>query len=105
MSNTPMVLTDRVTLTPAGQAFNTSRSWLLGARPAGCPRAKTNTWTCTFTTASTPRRVVWNPSRSVVVKAPLRTSSVTSWSSAARTARAGTKIRVGAIPVMISSRR
>ena len=65
MSNTPMVLTDRITLTPAGQAFNTSRSWLLGARPAGCTRAKTNTWTCTFTTASTTRRVVWNPSQSV----------------------------------------
>jgi len=93
MSNTPMVLTDGVSLTPAGQAFSTSRSWLLGTRPAECVRSKTNTWTCTFTTASTLRRIVWNPSRSVVVKAPLRTSSVTSWSTAPRVARADTRIR------------
>ena len=39
------------------------------------------------------------------VKAPLRTSSVTTWSSAARTARAGSRVRVGVVPVMISSRR
>ena len=52
MSNTPLVEADRITLTPAGQAFGTTRSWLLGARPVGCSRAKTNTWTCTFTTAT-----------------------------------------------------
>ena len=105
MSNTPLVQPDQTTLTPAGQAFATSRSWLLGTRPAGCSRTKVNTWTCTFTTASQIRRIVWNPSRSVTVKAPLRTSSVTTWSSAARAARAGSKVRVGVVPVMISSRR
>jgi hypothetical protein len=105
MSNTPLVEADRITLTPAGQAFSTTRSWLLGARPVGCTRAKTNTWTCTFTTATQTRRIVWNPSRSTTVTAPLRTSSVTTWSAAASSARAGTKVRVGVVPVLISSRR
>jgi hypothetical protein len=36
MANTQMVLDDRITLTPAGQAMGTARSWLLGTRPAGC---------------------------------------------------------------------
>ena len=105
MSNTPLVEADRITLTPAGLAFGTSRNWLIGTRPVGCTRAKTNTWTCTFTTATQTRRIVWNPSRSTTVTAPLRTSSVTTWSAAASSARAGSKVRVGVVPVMISSRR
>ena len=105
MSNTPLVQADQITLTPAGQAFATTRGWLLGARPVGCSRTRANTYTCTFTTATQTRRIVWNPSRSVTVTAPVRTSSVTTWSSAVRSARAGTKVRVGVIPVMISSRR
>ncbi len=104
-SNTPLVEADRITLTPAGRAFGTSRRWLLGARPVGCTRAKTNTWTCTFTTATQIRRIVWNPTRSTTVKAPVRTSSVTTWSAAVSSAHAGTKVRVGVVPVMISSRR
>ena len=66
MSNTPMVLTDRITLTPAGQAFSTSRSWLLGARPAGCSRAKNEHLDLHVHHRHQTRRVVWNPSRSVV---------------------------------------
>ena len=104
-TNTPMVDADRITLTPAGQAFSTTRGWLLGARPVGCVRARTNTWTCTFTTATQVRRIVWNPSRSTSVTAPVRPRSVTSWGAPVRTARAGTKVRVGIVPVMISSRR
>ena len=105
MTNTQLVEADRITLTPAGQAFSTTRGWLLGARPVGCSRAKTNTWTCTFTTATQVRQIVWNPSRSITVKAPVRTRSVTSWGAPVRTARAGSKVRVGIVPVMISSRR
>lgn len=105
MSNTPLVEADRLTLTPAGQAFGTTRGWLLGTRPVGCSRAKTNTWTCTFTTATQVRRIVWNPSRSTTVTAPVRTRSVTTWSAAVSPARAGTRVRVGIVPVMISSRR
>jgi hypothetical protein len=52
LSNTALVAGDRVTLTAAGRAFGTTRTWLLGTRPAGCTRSRVNTWTCTFTTAS-----------------------------------------------------
>ena len=52
LSNTALVAGDRVTLTAAGRAFGTTRTWLLGTRPAGCTRSKVNTWTCTFTTAT-----------------------------------------------------
>ncbi len=78
MANTQLVLDDRITLTPAGQALGIARGWLLGTRPAGCTRAKNGTWTCTFTTATQTRRVVWNPVRSTSVSAS-GTSSAATW--------------------------
>ena len=101
MSNTPLVIDDRITLTPAGQAFGTTRTWLLGTRPAGCSRPD-GTWTCTFTTANQIRRIVWNPSRSTSVRSPPGPSAATS-----RRQRAGSQrtVGVGTVPVLLTSPR
>jgi hypothetical protein len=107
MSNTPLVMDDRITLTPAGNAFSTTRNWLLGTRPAGCTRAKTGTWTCAFTTAKQVRRIVWNPSRSasVTVHAGATFGSVSNSANVAKSQRAGSHVTVGVVPVMITTRR
>jgi hypothetical protein len=104
MANTQLVLDDRVTLTPAGQAFGTAQSWLLGTRPAGCSRARNGTWTCTFTTASQTRRVVWNPTRSTSVAAPARSSAAT-WQATPASRLSNGRVRVGTVPVLLTSPR
>jgi hypothetical protein len=105
LSNTPLVQGDRITLTPAGQAFGTARSWLLGTRPAGCSRDKRGTYTCTFTTPTETRKVIWNPSRSTSVVAGKGTRSVAGWNTAPAARGKGAKIRVGIVPVLVRSAR
>ena len=106
LANTRMVQEDRVTLTPAGQAFGTARSWLLGARPTGCSKAKqTGTWTCTFTTASQTRRVVWNPSRTTAVTVPGGGTTASSWTAAPASRLSGGRVRVGPVPVLLVTPR
>jgi hypothetical protein len=105
MSNTTLVQPDRITLTPAGQAFGTARSWLLGTRPAGCRRDKKGTYTCSFTTAHETRKVIWNPSRTTTVVAPKGTRSLAAWNSAPTARKKGAKIRVGIVPVLVRTAR
>ena len=101
MSNTPMVKRDRVTLTEAGRAFATTRSWLVGTRPAGCSRNRVGTYSCLFLAPTERRTVVWNPSRQVSVRVPPTATGVTSWSGATINAPAGSRLTVGAVPVLI----
>ncbi|HEX4699563.1 MAG TPA: hypothetical protein VH857_09420 [Actinomycetes bacterium] len=105
LSNTPLVQSDRVTLTPAGQAFGTVRSWLLGTRPAGCTRDRKGTWTCVFTTSTQTRRVVWNPSGASTVLRPSGSPTLTRWNSTAATRVSTAKVTVGIVPVLLTSRR
>ena len=105
MSNTTLVQPDRVTLTPAGQAFGTARSWLLGTRPAGCSRDKKGTYVCSFTAPTEIRKVIWNPSRSTSVVAPKGTRSVAGWNSAPVARHKGAKISVGIVPVLLRTAR
>jgi hypothetical protein len=104
LSNTALVGGDRVTLTSAGRAFGTTRTWLLGTRPAGCTRSKVNTWTCTFTTASQIRRVVWNPTSSRSLVVPARTTATT-WDPAAAARSAGSRVALGVVPVLLTTPR
>jgi hypothetical protein len=105
MSNTTLVQPDRITLTPAGQAFGTAQSWLLGTRPAGCSRDKKGTYTCTFTAPTETRKVIWNPSRATTVVAGKGTRSVAGWNSAPVARGKGAKISVGIVPVLVRSAR
>lgn len=105
IANTRLVQPDLTTPTPAGQAFTTVRNWLVGSRPAGCARARTGTWTCTFTTGSQTRRVVWNPARTTAVTLPGRTTTAASWQASPLTRLPGGKVRVGPVPVLLTTPR
>ncbi len=105
MANTQLVEADRTTLTPAGQAFGTARRWLVGSRPAGCARAKTGTWTCTFTTAKQTRRVVWNPARTTSVTLPTRRTAAATWQAAPLSRLSRGRVRVGPVPVLLTTPR
>jgi polysaccharide biosynthesis protein PslG len=105
LSNTPLVQSDRVTLTPAGQAFGTARSWLLGTRPAGCSRDRNGTWSCSFLTATQTRRVVWNPSGTRTVPRPSGSPTLTRWNSTGATRVSTAKVSVGIVPLLLTSRR
>ncbi len=104
LSNTPLVGSDRVTLTAAGRAFGTTRTWLLGTRPAGCTRSRVNTWTCTFTTATQTRRVVWNPTSSRSLVVPARTTATT-WDPTVAARSAGSRVSLGVVPVLLTTPR
>lgn len=65
-------------VTDAGKAYQTSRSWLVNNKIVGCVRARTNTWTCTVKQRKGFGYIVWNPTKRASVKAPLATVSVTS---------------------------
>ena len=105
MGNTRMVDPDRITLTPAGHAFGAVRTWLVGARPTGCTRASNGTYTCTFTTATQTRRVVWNPSKATSVTLPTGSPSVATWSTSALRAPGGSRHAVGPVPSLVTTPR
>ena len=105
MSNTPMVLSDGITLTAAGQAFGRSREWLVGSRPFGCTVARSGVYSCGFRTGNETRRVVWHPAKTVKVKAPAGARSYTTASGATHTTSGGTSVTVGPAPVLFRSPR
>jgi hypothetical protein len=105
MSNTAMVGADGTSLTAAGRSFGVVRSWILGTRAAGCHRARNGTYTCTFKAGKSVRRAVWNPSRTTKVVAPKTTSSYRTADGRSHRTKAGRKIKVGAVPVLLLGRR
>jgi hypothetical protein len=105
MVNTELVTEDDSTLTEAGRSFAVVRSWLLGTRPAGCVPDRKGTFTCTFKAGKSLRTAVWNPSRSLAVRAPKRTKSYATLDGATHATRQGRKVRVGEQPVLFSLSR
>ncbi|MGZ4638745.1 MAG: hypothetical protein ACXV2J_06770 [Actinomycetes bacterium] len=105
MSNTPMVTANGSSLTPAGKSFGVVRSWILGTRPAGCSVSRNKTYTCTFTVGTTVKRAVWKPSGSAKVVVPKKTSSYLTIDGRKHATKAGRKITVGAVPVLLVGRR
>jgi hypothetical protein len=105
MSNTPLVEGDRVTLTPAGRAFTTTKAWMVGTRPAGCSRDRKGTYTCVFTKGGEKRRAIWNPRKNTAVKAPKGTRSYATWDGTTHAAGGGKKLRVGPVPVLLRGSR
>jgi hypothetical protein len=105
IANTPMVQGDRVTPTAAGTAFGTAQSWLVGTRPAGCVKARNGTYTCTFTTGSQTRRVVWNPSRSAKYAVPRGRTSFATASAVTPVRTTAKRVTVGTVPVLFTTPR
>jgi hypothetical protein len=93
---------NRSTPTAAGRAYNTTAKWLIGGRLRGCSTSA-GTTTCTVGVGSRVRRIYWNTSRTVTVRAvPSALSRMTVSGGVARI-RGGARVRVGAAPVMILS--
>jgi polysaccharide biosynthesis protein PslG len=102
MSNTAMVGANQTSLTPAGRAYGVVRSWIVGTRPAGCS-VKKGTYVCAFKTTSGVRRAVWNPSKTVTMAMPRTTTSYSTADGKAHRTKAGKKIKIGSVPVLVHS--
>lgn len=100
MSNTAMVGPNQTSLTPAGRAYGVVRSWIVGTRPAGCS-VKKGTYVCTFTITGGVRRAVWNPSKTVTFAMPRTTTSYSTVDGKAHHTKAGKKIKIGPVPVLL----
>ncbi len=105
--NALMVESNGFTPSAAGKAWRVTRTWLEKSRPRGCTKDRRGTYTCTFKfpKGTALKRVVWNPTRNVTVRAPRYTNAYYKIDNVKRAAKAGTKIRVGMVPVMIRSSR
>jgi hypothetical protein len=104
MSNTPMVASNGSSLTAGGRAFGVVRSWIYKTRPAGC-KVKKGTYTCTFAAGKTVKRAVWKTSGSARVVVPKKTSSYITIDGKKHRTKAGKRISVGAVPVLLVGKR
>jgi hypothetical protein len=105
LANTQLTNADGTTTTRAGKAYAVTRGWLLRTRSQGCDRDRRGTYTCTFAYSGGKKRIYWNPSRKVTVRA---VGSATKWVNLRGTVRrigGGVAIGVGKQPVMVRSRR
>ncbi len=97
-------------LTPAGLAFQRVQSWMAGTlvgtptkRP--CITDRKGTYTCLVRYAHGVARVYWNPYHAAAVKlVPSATKKVTEYGVSSR-AKGGAKLKVGAKPVLVRSRK
>ena len=55
---------DNITLTPAGRAYETVYTWMVGARLEECTQGGDNTWTCKLSRNGSIEWIVWNPAHS-----------------------------------------
>lgn len=93
------------TLTPAGRALTTVRSWLLGSRVQSCTRDSKGTYTCKATFSGGVRRIMWNPTRTVYVKTPPTTSFWQSSGGAVTSIRPNKTLKINFLPKMVRSAR
>ena len=90
-------------LTKAGTAWTVTRGWLLGSKVIGCPRDSRGTYTCTLRYSGGVKRVIWNPSRKVRVRADASARAWVGLSGTERVITGGEQLGVGPSPIMIRS--
>jgi hypothetical protein len=61
---------DSQTLTPAGRAFATIQTWLIGARMDWCKSDADTTWTCQLSRGNAYQWIVWNPEQTKTFAVP-----------------------------------
>jgi polysaccharide biosynthesis protein PslG len=105
LANTQLTYTNGSSLTRAGTAYKVVRGWLLYSRTKGCVRDRKGTYTCTFAYSGGIKRVYWNPSRKVTVRAVKSARESVGLYGVPRPLSGGEAIGVGKAPVMVRSAR
>jgi hypothetical protein len=105
LANTALTYDNDTSLTSAGVAYKVVRSWLLGARTHPCVRDGRGTYTCELTYSGGVRRVYWNPTRKVTIRAVKSAKATQGLSGVERPASSGVQVGVGMRPVMVRSAR
>jgi hypothetical protein len=105
LANTQLTFSDGSRTTRAGKAYEVVRSWLQGARAAGCRSDSRGTYTCTFRQGGDVKRVYWNPRRKVTVRAVRSARWLSDLRGNVQRVSGGEAIGVGKVPVMIRSGR
>jgi hypothetical protein len=105
LANTQLTLTNGTSLAPAGRAYEVVRGWLLGSRTKGCARDGKGTYTCTLAFSGGVKRIYWNPSRKVTVRAVKSARASVGLYGVQKPLSGGEQIGVGQAPVLIRSAR
>ncbi|WP_167305924.1 GH39 family glycosyl hydrolase [Nocardioides euryhalodurans] len=110
IANTHLVEDDRTTLTRAGRAWDTVHGWINRTDVKSCSQARRGklkgVYTCTVRVSRTEvRRVHWKPSgRAATITTPRSTRSWTNLAGTTTDRNGRYRLRVGSLPVMVSSR-
>jgi hypothetical protein len=105
LANTQLTLTNGTSLAPAGKAYQVARGWLLGTRTKGCARDGRGTYTCTLAFSGGVKRIYWNPSRKVTVRAVKSARASVGVFGVEKPLSGGEQIGVGQSPVLVRSAR
>ncbi len=105
LANTQLTYTNGTSLTRAGKAYGVVRGWLLYSRTKGCVRDGRGTYTCTFAYSGGVKRIYWNPSRKVTVRAVKSAKASAGLYGVERRLSGGEALGVGKSPVMVRSAR
>lgn len=93
-------------LTPAGDAFVTTKKWMAGQVLLGCMHDWRNTYRCQIKTGNTYGWVFWNAGAyRPVITAPVGTYQVEYLDGSAHKAKAKDKIKMGQAPILIRAHR
>jgi hypothetical protein len=93
------------TPTAAGIAWTQTYKWLVGARVLGCTKDKLGTYTCTVSYGRSKGKVMWNPGRSLGMRAPVYTTGMAFLNGVSIKAKAGARVPVGPNPVLVRTSR
>lgn len=105
LANTELTYSNDTSLTGAGVAYDVVQEWLKGTRVQDCSSDRRGTWTCKTTYGDGVKRIYWNPSRSVTVRA---VGSATRWENlkgVEHRITGGEALGVGTRPIMVRSSR
>jgi hypothetical protein len=105
LANTQMTYANGTSLTPAGQAYRVVREWMLKTRMRGCDQDRRGTFTCEMAYSGGVKRVYWNPSRKVTVRAVKSATRVENLKGGGHRITGGEALGVGLSPIMVRSRR
>ncbi len=105
LANTQLSTPGGATLTKAGTAYTVTRSWLLGSRAASCTTDARGTYTCLLRYSGGVKRIYWNPSRLVRVRAVASARAWVSGQGVEHVITGGEQLGVGRAPIMVRSAR